>query len=107
MNYLAGILALVCGLEGTALFYYKDKADNFVANSKIAAVAAITHAQAITASDTLKLQAQGRTAVASAASTSQAAQIRYKTVYVPILQKMDPKACANQVIPSEVLAGLK
>jgi len=114
MKYAVLALLILCGLEGTGLFYYKDKSDNIVLRYNVAAAAAVTHAQAITARDTANLQAQGRTAVASAATHTQAAQVYYKTVYVPKITYLarQPDAdeatkCAALPVPGAILDQLR
>ena len=117
MNYVSILLALSLAAAITTASIYRadsirDKAalTTLKAQYATAAAAAITHAAAITAKDTKNLQTQGTTAVASAATKTQAIKVYYKTIYLPSLTKLDPKdeasKCANLAVPDSVLASL-
>lgn len=114
MKYAVLALLILCGLEGTGLFYYKDKADTIVARYNTAAAAAVTHAQAITAKDMQILQKQGATAVAAATTHTQAVQVYYKTIYVPKITYLEkqPDAdeatkCSGLPVPGSILDSLQ
>lgn len=114
---LLRILASLLGLSAIFAGYEYVRANNAVnalsalkASYATAAASALTHAQAITAADTKALQVQGKTAVSSAATITKAAQVYYKTIYLPSIQKLDPtdeaNKCASMPVPASILDGL-